>query len=141
MSSMVAAGMVLTSEALRLPPTLLFESEPYIPGWRLIKNLDADGIGRRIFEARWTFFCLAGQIKATVIGSEGQKTLRRAVKQILAKQTTAEFNCLEVTGVVAKHFLGVPYTSVRARSRHIQQGVLLFRAPELQAREKARPAA
>src|ERR1041385_4830311 len=83
MSSMVGAGMILTNEALRLPTTLQLESEPYVPGWRLIKNLDGDGVGRKILEAGWTFFCLAGEIKATVVGSEGQKTLRRAVKQIL----------------------------------------------------------
>jgi hypothetical protein len=33
-----------------------------------------------------------------------------------------DFNCLEVTGIVAKRFLGMPYTVVSAHSRHIQQG-------------------
>jgi len=35
------------------------------------------------------------------------------------------FNCLEVTGIVAKRFLGVPYATVSAHSRHIQQSCLL----------------
>jgi hypothetical protein len=35
------------------------------------------------------------------------------------------FNGLEVTGIVAKRFLGVPYASVSAHSRHIQQSCYL----------------
>ena len=31
------------------------------------------------------------------------------------------FNSLEVTGIVAKRFLGVPYAVVSAHSRHVQQ--------------------
>jgi len=40
------------------------------------------------------------------------------------------FNCLEVTGIVANRFLGVPYTTVSAHSRHIQQGWRLDGAEE-----------
>jgi hypothetical protein len=42
------------------------------------------------------------------------------LKRILAKVKPQHFNGLEVTGIVARHFLGVPYVTVSAHSRHMQ---------------------
>jgi len=44
---------------------------------------------------------------------------------MLAKVKPLNFNCLEVTGIAAKRFLGVPYTVISAHSRHIQQSCYL----------------
>jgi hypothetical protein len=32
-----------------------------------------------------------------------------------------KFNCLEITGITQKRFLGLPYVHVSAHSRHIQK--------------------
>jgi hypothetical protein len=84
-------------------------------------------LDREIHEAGWTFFCLAGEIKATVFGFDAQKVVRRAVKRILAKLKSERFNSLEITQVASKRFLGLPYATVSACSRHIQESVFLFR--------------
>jgi hypothetical protein len=78
--------------------------------------------------AGWNIFYLAGEMRAIVLGHERPGTLRRAVKSILAKQEGQKFNSLEVTRVVAKRFLGIPFMSVVAHSRHIQQGLGLVPA-------------
>src|SRR5438876_206615 len=57
-------------------------------------------------------------------------TLRRAVKCVLAKQKGQKFNSLEITKVVSKRFLGIPFMSVTGHSRHIQQGVGLVSAKD-----------
>ncbi len=137
----IKAGTILIKDGTFLPDALQFESEPCAPGWRLVKDLDGYGLGRKIHEAGWTFFCLAGEIKATVFGFDAQKAVRRAVKRILAKLKSEKFNSLEVTAVASKRFLGVPYTSVSACSRHIQESVFLFRAKDLPVRAQARLAA
>jgi len=124
-----------------LPEALRFESEPCVPGWRLIKDLDGYRLGRKIHEAGWTFFCLAGEIKATVFGLDEQKTVGRAIKRILAKLKSEKFNSLEIMRVASKRFLGVPYASVSACSRHIQESMILFRAKDLQEWDRARLAA
>jgi hypothetical protein len=49
-------------EGTELPEAMRLESEPYDAGWRLIKNLDGYGLGRKIHEAGWTFFCQAGDV-------------------------------------------------------------------------------
>ncbi len=141
MPDIIRTGTILIKEGTLLPGALRFESEPCVPGWRLVKNLDGYGLDRKIHEAGWTFFCLAGEIEATVFGFEGQETVRRAVKRILAKLKSERFNSLEITQVHSQRFLGVPYASVSARSRHIQESVFLFRAKDLQEWDRARLAA
>jgi hypothetical protein len=141
MPDTIKTGTILIKEGTFVPAALQFESEPCAPGWRLVKDLDGYGLGRKIHEAGWTFFCLAGEIEATVFGFDGQKTIRRAVERILAKLKSERFNSLEITRVASKRFLGVPYASVSARSRHIQESVFLFRAKDPQEWDRARLAA
>jgi hypothetical protein len=140
----IKPGTILIKEGTLLPEVLRFESEPCAPGWRLVKNLDGCGLDRKIREAGWTFFWLAGEIGATVFGLDEQKTLCRAVEQILANPGSDEFNSLEIMRVASeasKRFLGVHYVTVSARSRHIQGSAFLFRAKDLPVRDRARSAA
>jgi hypothetical protein len=101
-------------------------------------------LDRKIHEAGWTFFGLAGEIGATVFGLDEQKTLRRAVEQILANLESAKFNSLEIMRVASeasKRFLGVRYVTVSAQSRHIQERAFLFGAKNLPVSDSARSAA
>jgi len=125
MAETIKTGTVLIKDGTLLPDALRFESEPCANGWRLVKDLDGYGLHRKINEAGWTFFCLAGEIKATIFGFDGQKTVRRAVKRILARLKSGKFNSLEITRVSSKRFLGVPYVMVSACSRHIQESLFL----------------
>jgi hypothetical protein len=122
------AGTLFIREGTILPGPLQLETEPYIRGWRLVKYFDGHGLGREIGGAGWTFFCIAGDIQATAFGHAARDGVSRAVRGILEKLKPAEFNSLEITEVVSKHFLGVPCVNVHARSRHIQESMFLFRA-------------
>jgi hypothetical protein len=141
MAETIKTGTILIKDGAFLPDALRFESEPCATGWRLVKNLDGGGLGRKIHEAGWTFFCLAGEIKATVFGFNRQRTARRAVKRILANLKSDEFNGLEITQVVTKRFLGLPYASVSAHLRHIQESAFLLRVKDLQEWDQAKLAA
>ena len=144
MPDTIKPGSILMKEGTLLPETVRFESESCVPGWGFVNDLDWDGLDRKIREAGWTFFCLAGQLGATVFGIDEQKTLSRAVEQILASPESAEFNSLEIMRVASeasKHFLGVCYVTVSAQSRHIQDSAFLFQATELPVRDRARSAA
>jgi hypothetical protein len=139
----IKTGTILIKEGTLLPEVLRFETDPCAPGWRLVKNLDGFGLGRKIHEAGWTFSWRAGEIGATVFGLDEQKTLRRAVEQILANLESAEFNSLEIMRVASetsKRFLGVHYVTVSAQSRNIQESAPLFRAEDLPVRDRARSA-
>jgi hypothetical protein len=133
------ARTILISEDTPLAANLPIESEAFLPGWRVVKNLDRSTLARNIEYENWNFFYLAGEIRATVLGRDRPGTLRRAVKCVLAKQEGQKFNSLEITKVVSKRFLGIPFMSVTAHSRHLQQGIALVPAKDFVLRMPAAP--
>ena len=140
MADVTEAGRVFIREGARLPESLQLESEPYIPGWRLVKNLDGHGLDQKIQETRWTSLCLAGEINTAVFGFDEQKTVRRAIARILANSRLEKFNSLEITRVVSaasRRFPGVTYVTVSARSRNIQESMFLFHAEDVPERDRA----
>jgi hypothetical protein len=141
MPDVIQAGSVLIQEGTLFPEALQIESEPCVLGQRLVKNFDGPALDRAVRQAGWTFFCLAGEIKSTVLGFDTEKMARRAVARILANSKETEFNSLEITQVVSKRFLGVPYLSVVAQSRHIQESLFLFSAARIKDSGPRRPAA
>jgi hypothetical protein len=68
---------------------------------------------------------LAAVVKVIFFGVSGATKIQNALRRILAKVKQQHFNGLEVTGIVGSHFLGVPYVTVSAHSRHMQQGCYL----------------
>ncbi len=124
---------VFIREGTPLPTLRSMESEQFLPGWRIVKNLDRQALTREIEGASWNFFYLAGEIRTTVFGRDRLGTLRRAVKRIVAKQEgqSFRFNALEITKIASKWFLGIPLLSVTAHSRHIQPGIALIQAKDV----------
>jgi hypothetical protein len=55
MANTIKPGMILIREGSLLPESLLIESEPYAPGWRLVKRLDIDGMSQTIGKAGMGF--------------------------------------------------------------------------------------
>jgi len=131
MSANNTYGTILIRDNTLLPAGLAVESETFLPGWRVARNLDEYELARKIEEAKWNYFYLAGVTRTTVLGREGPETMRRAVRRALPRLDRLKFNSLEITTVVSKRFLGIPFTSVAIHSRHIQQAIGLVPAKEL----------
>ncbi|SRR6266700_1034532 len=81
-----------------VPQSLRVETELYSQGWEIIKNSEAEAVDRDIRRADWN---------------------------VLTKAEPSKLNCLEITEVSAKQFLGFPYVRVSAHSRHIQKSPFL----------------
>jgi hypothetical protein len=126
MADTIKAGSILIAEDIFLPESLLFESEYCAQGWILVKNLDSDGMKQKVSKAGWSFLYMTGEIKTRIFGFDKEKTRRKAIKQVLAKMRSKKNNCLEITRIAARQFLGLPYMSVQARPRHIQESPVLF---------------
>lgn len=125
----IKTGTVLIKEGALLPEGMVLESEPCVPGWRSVKDLNGYALGRKIQEAGWTFFFQASEIKSTVFGIDGQQMARRAIDRILRDPKAEKFNSLEiarVTSVGSARFPGVRFLTVAANLRHIQEGLFLF---------------
>src|SRR6266478_10108984 len=92
------SGTIFIRENTLLPVGLAIESEIFLPGWRVVKNLDGSALARNVEGANWNFFYLAGEFRATAFGRDPSGALRKAVKRILAKQEK-QYNSLEITRV------------------------------------------
>jgi len=130
MSANNTPGIILIRQGTLLPAGQIIETEIFLPGWSLVKKLDRHGLTRNIEKANWNFFFLAGPVTATVLGRDRPATVRRAVKRALARREEQDFNSLEITRVVSKRFLGMPFLSITAHSRHIQKGISLVPAKD-----------
>jgi hypothetical protein len=126
MAPNVQVGTILIGEkSPRMAEAIALESEPYLGNWSVVKALDGFALDDKIRAAGWNFYFLAAEVKVMFFGAIGAQRIQDALKRILGKVGRQNFNCLEVTGIVAKRFWGMPYASVSAYSRHIQQSCQL----------------
>jgi hypothetical protein len=137
MPSTVQVGTILMKEWLGMPQFIEFESEPGWGEWSMVKASDAFTLGRKIHAAGWTFFFMAAEVKTMFFGSLGAAKIQSALKRILAKVKQQHFNGLEVTAIVVRHFLGLPYVTVSAHSRHMQHSCNLDSAETRQTSQNS----
>jgi hypothetical protein len=117
------SNMILIREGAVLPPNFTVESEAFLPGWRVVKNLDCYTLNRKINQANWNFVRLSGEHKTRVVGRVYSGTLRKGIARILTGLRGKKFNSLEITVVGLKHFVGLAFLSISANRRHIQGGL------------------
>ena len=130
MAKMIEVGTLLLEEGAPVAIAVPVETHPYLEGWKLVANLSSSILDKKLRDVGWTFFYMAGELTATAFGSDSEKTTRRAVKGIIAKLNPGRFNCLEISRVAAKSFLGLPYVSVAGHARHVQESFCLFYAEQ-----------
>ena len=114
-------GTIMMQTGTYVPESLRVEATPYWHGWQMINSADGDLLDRDLRGAGWNFFFLADTVQAMVWGHRGEKGMRRALRRLLTKVKCLKFNCLEVTKITQRRFLGLPYVQVSAHSRHIQK--------------------
>ena|ERR1700728_366589 len=133
MSSTVQVGTILMKEWPGMAELFQLETEPCLENWNLIKTLDGISLDGKIRAAGWNFFFMAAEVKVMFFGVPGPAKIQNALQRILAKVKRQHFNGLEVTEIATSHFLGVPYVTVSAHSRHMQQGCYLDSSKARQA--------
>ena len=121
MTDAIKTGTILIERAASMPESLLLEGKPYSSHWTAVSNLDLNELDTAIHKAGWTFFFMAGEIKITAFGFDKEGAMRRAVQRVITNVESHKCNCVEITEVSAKSFLGMPYVNVSAHSRHIQE--------------------
>jgi hypothetical protein len=120
MPNQIQTGTIMVQQVPSLQ-SLGIESEPYSGSWNSLGTLQGSGLGGKIRPDGWKLFFLAGELRAVVPAWGGQKTLGRGVRRLLAQTRSQHFNCMELTHILRKRFLGIPYVSITAHRRHIQK--------------------
>lgn len=104
---------------------------------RSVKNLNGYELDRRLRTVGWNLFHLA-QMKAHAFGFNREKSVRRAVKRVLATVPSDNFNALEISQVAVERFLGLSYVRVSADMQQLQQSLFLLDDKRLAERNQAR---
>ena len=116
----ITKGTILIENGTILPDSLLLNREPYSMNWTCASHLDGHGLEGQLRRIGWTLFYMAGDIKANAFGFDEEKRVNAAVSRVAKRVRAQNCNCLEITQMATKSFLGIPYVSVVAHSRHIQ---------------------
>jgi len=130
MPTRVQVDTMMIQEGLLLPTSLGLESDSYSNGWRVLKDIDSYSLDRRVRALGWHLFFMAEQVKVIVLGRREEKNLRRGLKRIMAKVRSLNFNCVGLTEIVTRHFLGIPYVAITAHSYHLQESCVIQSAGE-----------
>jgi hypothetical protein len=114
-----ADGTLLIAENTLLPEPSPQDSRSIGNGWaRITNNLVFE---KKLAAAGWAFFYMAGTIRANVLGFKRHHLLETAVKRLLSKVSREKCNCLEIDHITTGSFCGLPFVTVLAHSRHIQE--------------------
>jgi|SRR5579871_3308397 len=122
-NQMIGRGDILIETGTLLPEPLRLETESTPSGWVSMANhLDRRQIGKELTDAGWIFFYMADALRATAFGFDRGKTIQAALKRLIAAAKVQACNSLEIDDIETHSFLGLPYMSISAHSRHIQKG-------------------
>jgi hypothetical protein len=141
MTPAVQVGSILLEKPLTGTSLCDVKSQLYWGNWALLEASDSGSFDSTVRESGWNFFFMAEELKASFYGAPQAKKVAKAVKRIMAEMRPQNFNGLEITGIVAKRFLGIPYATVSAHPRHLQQGWYLDSTLERCASQRATAAA
>ena len=134
MTQCIRLGTMLIADGTRIPKSVLVGSERYSADWSSIIGFTSAQLDRELEKAGWTFFYMAGQIRTRGFGFNDKARTDRAITHVIDAVKRDSSNCLEITEIRRRSFLGLPYTSVVAHARHIQKSHSFYNLSNLPAR-------
>ena len=121
-------GTILAESGTLLPPSMRHERSPDPAAWMPVtSSLGPQELESALTAGGWTFFFMAGTVRATAFGFDREKSMQTALRRVIAGVKLQKCNSLEIDEVGVHTWLGIPYVSVTAHSRHFQKGSV-FRA-------------
>lgn len=120
---MFTPGTILMERHALRPPCFQLQDGPSANGWMPVTlSLTPSALEKELAATGWTFFYMAGMIRATAFGLDRARMFHAALKRLITTVELQNCNCLEIDDVVVRSFVGMPYVRVSAHSRHIQKG-------------------
>lgn len=121
---MIEAGTLLIERNSPRPECFHLAGQPGSQSWAQVAHeLSPHDLEKTLASNAWTFFYLAGEIRATAFGFNPDNRMATVLKRLAGMAVEQRCNCLEIDRVAPGSFLGVPYLSVSAHTRHVQKGM------------------
>ncbi len=134
MRDRICVGTMLIEDGTYTPESLVVDTERYSAGWSSIIKSTSAQLGKQLEGAGWTFFYMAGEIRTSGFGFNDQSRADRAMAYAIDAVKQQNCNCLEVTQMRRRSFLGFSYTTLVAHARHIQKSRRLYDPSNMPAR-------
>jgi hypothetical protein len=134
MTDKIRVGTMLIAENTPMPATLVVSTERYAAGWSSIIGSTSAQLDKAIENAGWTFFYMAGEIRTIGFGLDDHSRASCALARIINAVKRENCNCLEITQMRQRSFLGFRYTSLVAHARHIQRSPSFHNPSHMPAR-------
>src|SRR5436305_6934886 len=122
MTESIRVGTMLLRDGTKIPKALAVTTERYSACWSFITRSTSAQLNTNVESVGWTLFYMAGEIQSRSFGFNDLSRTDRAVAKVINAVKRDSCNCLEVIALKRGSFLGLPYTSLIAHSRHIQRG-------------------
>ena len=120
---MITRGTVLVEQGTPVPAFFRLETSQYPGEWMsLAGGVNSGELDSNLTTAGWNFHYMAGEVRATAFGFDRQKAMHSALNKLIAGAKVQHCNCLEIDDVTRHTFMGMPWVSICAHSRRIQQG-------------------
>ena len=117
------AGSILVECGTNLPSAMSLDNSAFSQTWGVAPEVHGVGLETQLTNAGWTLFYMAGAIHKRGFGFNEEARVRAAVASVIADVHAGKCNCVEITSLVNKSFLGIPYVGITAHARHIQDGL------------------
>lgn len=122
---MINSGRILIQSDAERPEYFQAVDEVCPPAWTAISHaLEPPALEAELSRTGWTFFFMANRLRTRAFGFDPARRMATALRRIVSRVREQGCNSVEIEGVATRSFLGVPYISVSARPRHIQEGVV-----------------
>lgn len=121
----IQTGAILIAQGTSVPVAIQTKDEAYVQGWQVARRLDRRRLIQTMRRAGWKLFSHDAILEIRVFGFDDNKTIRAAIRRIVATIRAKSFNCLEIKQVQRRRCFGFPYVLVSAHSWHIQEGAVL----------------
>jgi len=116
-------GSKLVEQGASLPRELELTSEKFGKYWHVAASRGA--FFDQVAASGWHLFFIAERLNTVSVGINREDAIRRGVERLAARVRAASFNCMEVTEITNRQFLGIPYVFIAADMLHIQRGFIL----------------
>lgn len=117
------SGTIFLESGTLTPASLVLRCDSFMSGWEVVDNCPSE-IETQMADEGWTFFFLAGEMRATIFGLDAEKTLATGLRRLAGMTKALRCNSFEIAHVTHQVFLGVSRVSLSCHARHLQKGHL-----------------
>jgi hypothetical protein len=125
MALRLEVGSKLVEQGAHLPRVLELNSLNFLDCWRVMSCRDRRTFFDQVDASGWHLFFIGGRLNTVSLGTNREDAIRRGVKRLAARVRSDSYNCMEITEISTRRFLGIPYVFIAADMLHIQHGFIL----------------